>query len=170
MHLRARSAVLAATAFLAACSAPPARESASGAESTESTAGAATSHSGNAHQRAAGPTQRSVAVYLDSHEAEHDPCTLSQLRAPDGGDRRIAVRAGPGEQYSVIDSVPSGRQVAGCDHAEGWVGIIYPERPGEDGFFADCEGLSTPVDRRQRYEGPCRSGWVVASEHEVLAG
>lgn len=111
-----------------------------------------------------------VPVYLDSHGEEQDPCTLSEVRAVARAGARVPIHAGPGDGYAVVDSLTDGTRVIGCDQAKGWVGIVYPAKPSDDGPFAECEGTSSPVESRRPYRGACRSGWVRASAYGVLAG
>lgn len=79
------------------------------------------------------------------------------------GDNFLAVRAGPGSTYRKIDELHSGDGFYICDETDnGWVGIVY----GDDD---DCD-VSSPIDERMAYDGPCLSGWVYGRYVEVTAG
>ncbi len=68
---------------------------------------------------------------------------------------------------SRLDRLPVGREVWLCDTKAEWVGIVYPESAAGD--LGDC-GVASPVSVPQVYRGPCRSGWVLASRVQVVAG
>lgn len=79
------------------------------------------------------------------------------------GDSFLAVRAGPGSKYPMIDRLYNGNQVYFCDKHGEWIGIVYGE-PAKD-----C-GVSSPLPRRQPYQGPCQSGWAHRNWLVLIAG
>jgi hypothetical protein len=66
-----------------------------------------------------------------------------------------------------LDRLPAGREVWLCDTKAEWVGVVYPADAAGD--LGDC-GVASPVPVPQIYRGPCRSGWVLASRVQGLAG
>ena len=98
-------------------------------------------------------------------EADYDACGgLGEVRGLNpNGDGFLAVRAGPGTKYAVIDRLYNGDQVYFCDAHGKWIGIVYgqPEQ--------DCN-VSSPLPRQQPYEGPCQSGWAHQNWLVLIAG
>ncbi len=86
-------------------------------------------------------------VMLDV-DTDHGACSTG-FRVDDGG---AELRAGPGEDFPVIDLLSPGTVIAGCDYKEGWEGIV-------DGQDETC-GIGIAVSVRKPYTGPCRSGWI----------
>ncbi|WP_051547818.1 hypothetical protein [Lysobacter capsici] len=82
------------------------------------------------------------------------------------GDGFLAVRAGPGAAYAMLDKLGNGREVYLCDSADGdrWLAIVYPTTPG-----MKCE-VGAPIARKQVYRGPCKAGWVRSAWVVVMAG
>ncbi|GHA21240.1 hypothetical protein GCM10007989_15590 [Devosia pacifica] len=81
------------------------------------------------------------------------------------GDGFLSVRAGPGTHHGEVDRLSLGTGAFACDEATAddgtsWVGIVYGE---------EC-GVSSPIDGRHPYDGPCRSGWVHADYFVITAG
>lgn len=98
--------------------------------------------------------------------AEMDACSVGQVTGlKAGGDGFLAVRAGPGTTYRVVDKIGMGQLVYLCDSADegAWLAVVYST--DED----DCE-VTSPVPSRQPYRGHCRAGWVKAKWIEVVAG
>lgn len=79
------------------------------------------------------------------------------------GDNFLAVRTGPGSKYPMLDRLYNGNQVYVCDQYGEWIGIVYGEP------MQDC-GVSSPVPRRQPYQGPCQSGWAHRNWLVLIAG
>ena len=78
----------------------------------------------------------------------------------EGGDH-LSVRAGPGVDTPEVGTLRLGADVFLCDQKNGWHGIVYGE--------GRC-GVSSPVNPRMVYRGPCSSGWVPVDTVEVTAG
>jgi hypothetical protein len=84
------------------------------------------------------------------------------------GDNFLAVKAGPSLKAKRIDKLGPAAEVYPCDSsADGqWVGIVYD---GDGKWTARC-GVTSAVTPRQRYKGPCQSGWVSAKYLKLIAG
>jgi hypothetical protein len=84
------------------------------------------------------------------------------------GDNFLAVKAGPSLKAKRIDMLGPSAEVYPCDSsADGqWVGIVYD---GDGKWTARC-GVTSAVVPRQRYRGPCQSGWVSAKYLKLIAG
>lgn len=86
-------------------------------------------------------------VMLD-FDTDHGTCSTG-FQVNDGGAK---LHAGPSEEFPVVAILTAGIVVAGCDHRDGWEGII-------EGQDETCSvGISVP--ERIPYTGPCRSGWI----------
>lgn len=108
-----------------------------------------------------------VAVHVGGDE-HLDAClswAVPRLPAEATDPSSIEVREGPGEEFPVVDRLESGRTIIVCSEDGLWSGVVYP---GE-GTDADCE-VSSPIDERQPYKGPCKSGWIRSDALEVVAG
>ncbi|MET0248290.1 MAG: hypothetical protein ABW164_01025 [Sphingobium sp.] len=83
------------------------------------------------------------------------------------GTRGLAVRAAPFASAPVTVQLAEASRMHVCTRSidQKWLGIVVP---GE-GEAADC-GVSEPVDRKQPYDGPCRSGWVSSASVRLIAG
>ncbi|MDU8926940.1 SH3 domain-containing protein [Alisedimentitalea sp. MJ-SS2] len=81
-------------------------------------------------------------------DTEHGTCSIGfQVNA--GG---ATLRSGPGVEYPVIATLKAGHVVAGCNHQNGWEGVI-------DGQDESCS-IGIMVTSARPYEGTCKSGWV----------
>ena len=78
----------------------------------------------------------------------------------EGGDH-LSVKAGPGNDQREVGTLHMGADVFLCDQKDGWHGIVYG---------AGRCGVSSPVNTRVVYRGPCSSGWVPVDTIEVTAG
>ena len=79
------------------------------------------------------------------------------------GDGFLAVRAGPGSNYDMLDKVYSDQLLSVCDDRGKWLGVVYSHES------EDC-GVSTPWPRPAAYTGPCLSGWVYRTYVKDFAG
>ena len=79
------------------------------------------------------------------------------------GDNFLAVRGGPGLQFSRIDKLRNGDQVYLCTESNNWYGIVYT-KTGQN-----CK-VSTPWQKSLPYTGPCRSGWIHKRWIKLMAG
>jgi len=103
-----------------------------------------------------------VPVMISSGGEELDPCSLAQVRGLDSrGDGFLAVRNGPGGDYTQVDELYNGDKVWYCDEQGSWIGVVY----GGD----EC-GVASPVNPATPYSGNCRSGWVFKKFINVIAG
>lgn len=69
------------------------------------------------------------------------------------GDGFVAVRAGPGKHYKMVDQLINGDRVYICRSRENWLGVVY-SKAGRN-----CQ-ISSPVSKTQKYTGPCAWGWI----------
>lgn len=112
---------------------------------------------------------RAVPVEVGGSE-EWDACgALGEVRGLKAeGDGFLAVRAGPGADYAMLDQLGSGRQVYVCATRGRWISIVYAAvnvNVGEAG----C-GVSSSIAQARTYRGPCKSGWVHSAWIEIVAG
>lgn len=98
-------------------------------------------------------------------EAELDACGgVGEVRGLNPrGDGFLAVRAGPGGKFPMIDRLYNGNRVYFCDKRGDWIGIVYGD-PKQD-----C-GVASPLPKRQSYKGPCQSGWAYRKWLVLIAG
>jgi len=87
-------------------------------------------------------------------------------------DPELPVRERPDPYAREKDRLPSATLVWICDKGEGedgaeWQGIVYPK--GEFQELGDCK-VSARVAEPQPYNGPCRSGWVLARDLRLVLG
>ncbi len=101
-------------------------------------------------------------------EADYDACmALGEVTGLDpDGDNFLSVRTGPGTRYREKQRLGSAHKVIVCEERGAWLGIVYADRSGG---YGDC-GVFTPIEERQRYRGPCKSGWVFGRYVRMLAG
>lgn len=77
------------------------------------------------------------------------------------GSDHLSVRAAAGSDNPEVGTLRLGAEVFLCDQKNGWHGIVYGD--------GRC-GVSSPVNPRMVYRGPCSSGWVPVDAVEVTAG
>ncbi|WP_394540738.1 hypothetical protein PRJ39_09620 [Lysobacter enzymogenes] len=110
---------------------------------------------------------RAVPVQVGGSE-EWDACgstgRVRGLKAE--GDGFLAVRAGPGADYAMLDKLGNGRLVYLCGSRGRWTAVVYAP-PGAD---ASACGVSWAIAEVEVYRGPCESGWVNTAWIEVVAG
>ncbi|WP_150292156.1 hypothetical protein [Sphingobium estronivorans] len=82
------------------------------------------------------------------------------------GAKGLAVRAAPFADAKEIARMAEGDRAWVCTRSldQKWLGVVLAPEP-----MADC-GVSDPVDRKQAYDGPCRSGWVSSAAIRLIAG
>lgn len=99
-------------------------------------------------------------------EPELDACSaLGQVaNLLESGDGFLAVRQAPSVKAKRLDKLVNGQTLWICEEVENWFGIVY-DKSGK----LDC-GVSTPVNKRKPYSGPCRSGWVSKKFVTPIAG
>jgi hypothetical protein len=86
---------------------------------------------------------------------------------PDG-DNFLAVKAAPSLNSERLDQLGPGDEFYMCQSVQQgrWTGIVYSTGGG---LSARC-GVTSPVQRRRAYSGPCKSGWVYSKYVELVAG
>ncbi len=91
-------------------------------------------------------------------------------------DPDLPVRERPERYARQKDKLAPATLVWICEKCEGvgidgegedWQGIVYPT--GEFQELGDCR-VSSPVVSPRPYDGPCRSGWVRASDIRLVTG
>jgi hypothetical protein len=97
--------------------------------------------------------------------AEYDACMSSgAVKGLDPhGDGFLAVRAGPGSQYQMIDKLLEGQNVFVCDERGQWLGVVYTR--GNQ----DC-GVTSALNKPTPYPGPCLAGWIHRNFINITAG
>ncbi|MGV2496339.1 hypothetical protein [Pelagerythrobacter aerophilus] len=91
-----------------------------------------------------------------------------------GGIARIAtydeeepVRERPDPEAPESEKLPHKTLVWLCEASGEWQGIVYPS--GKFQELGDCR-VSSPVPEKRLYDGPCRHGWVIAENLELVVG
>lgn len=110
---------------------------------------------------------RAMPVEVGGSE-EWDACSsLGEVRGLKAdGDRFLAVRAGPGARYALLDRLGNGRRVYLCATRGPWTSVVYAEAGADGGA---C-GVGSVIAKARVYRGPCKSGWVHRGWIEVVAG
>ncbi|QWP74664.1 hypothetical protein J5226_13275 [Lysobacter sp. K5869] len=110
---------------------------------------------------------RAVPVEVGGSE-EWDACgSMGQVRGLKAdGDGFLAVRAGPGADYPMLDKLGNGRSVYLCGSRGRWTAVVYVDA----GADASVCGVSSAIAKARVYRGPCKSGWVNTAWIEVVAG
>ena len=105
-------------------------------------------------------------VRIATHEQPDLDACLSMARVVEAGGTGLAVRAAPDGAAAVTDEIAVGAVVFLCDASEDevWSGVVYPQTEDQD-----C-GLGSGVETPKPYDGPCKSGWVLAERVPVEAG
>ena len=89
------------------------------------------------------------------------------------GGNGLALRAAPFAEAKSVATLAEGARLHVCTRSidQKWLGVVVRPAPADgDGTPAvDC-GVSSPVDRKQAYEGPCASGWVASAYVRLVAG
>lgn len=102
------------------------------------------------------------------HDPEMDACpSVVRPKLPRGGrDGYLSLRVGPGTAWPETDRLTPGTLMFECESTNGWSAVIV--QPAKGG---DC-AIPSPTRAKplQRYEGPCRRGWVSKRFLETVAG
>ncbi|WP_088181710.1 hypothetical protein [Sphingobium sp. Z007] len=115
------------------------------------------------------PVARPVTIGEDGPRM--DACGgLGQVtRSGPGG---LPLRAAPFTDAKALARLAEGQRTWICARSldQKWLGLVVPpaRAPGAPAESVDC-GVTSPVDRKQPYAGPCASGWV-ASAYVRLIG
>ena len=119
------------------------------------------------------PAARPVTVGEDGPRM--DACgTLGQVTR--GGAGGLPLRAAPFADAKILSELAVGQRTYVCTRSldQKWLGVVVmPEISDPDPANAtqapDC-GVSSPVERKQPYDGPCASGWVSSAFVRLIAG
>jgi hypothetical protein len=119
----------------------------------------------------------SSAAYAKSEKMGREPSSIPERNVQVGGDANMDACGGygiviatttlfkmSGGQYA-FDKVEVNQKAFSCDfdEANGSVGIVFG-KPNQD-----CK-VSGPIEKKQEYKGPCKSGWIKKEFFELLAG
>ena len=89
------------------------------------------------------------------------------------GGNGLALRAAPFAEAKSVATLAEGARLHVCTRSidQKWLGVVVRPTPaeGDSAPPLDC-GVSSPVDRKQAYEGPCASGWVASAYVRLIAG
>jgi len=91
-------------------------------------------------------------------EKDYDACG-SAAEVFSSTMQKVMVYSAPNDNSGVIDEVSTGIYVSVCDFSGktpvgDWVGIVYKN---DDSLVCS---VRTPLERRQPYNGVCKSGWI----------
>ncbi|MCP1470157.1 hypothetical protein J3E64_001844 [Sphingobium sp. OAS761] len=117
------------------------------------------------------PVARPVTIGEDGPRL--DACgAMGQVTRP--GADGLALRAAPFADAEVMARLAEGDRAYVCTRSldQKWLGVVVRPAPAPDGDAqppVDC-GVSSPVDRKQPYGGPCASGWVSSVYIRLIAG
>jgi hypothetical protein len=116
------------------------------------------------------PSARPVTIGEDGPRL--DACGgLGQVSRSGAGG--LPLLAAPFADAKVIAQLPEGQRAYICTRSldQKWLGVVLAPPPVTDNSTdaADC-GVSSPVDRKQPYDGPCVSGWVASAYVRLIAG
>lgn len=98
---------------------------------------------------------------IEHADEDFDTCALGRVTGlKSDGDRFLAVRSGPGSDYTKLDELHNGEKVWLFDQKGKWIGVVYSVE----------EVSCSPVvkDRPVPHEG--KKGWVHGNWIEILAG
>lgn len=86
------------------------------------------------------------------------------------GANGLALRAAPFADARAMAQLADGARLHLCTRSldQRWIGVVVAPPVAADAPV-DC-GLSSPVDRKQPYAGPCSSGWVASAYVRLIAG
>lgn len=93
-----------------------------------------------------------------------DACAgIARIGSYDGEE---PVRERPDDEALESDNLPHQTLVWLCEADDEWQGIVYPS--GEFQELGDCR-VSKQVAESRPYDGPCRHGWVLAENLQLVA-
>jgi hypothetical protein len=111
-------------------------------------------------------SEAKVSVHYGGDE-NVDACTsLAQVdHLSIGPNGFLAVKDAPNIKARRTDKVFNGQKLWICDESKDgkWVGVVYPSNEKQD-----C-GVTSPVEKKKPYDGPCKSGWVSRKYVRLLA-
>lgn len=116
------------------------------------------------------PVARPVTIGEDGPRM--DACgTLGQVSR--AGPNGIGLHAAPFADAREMGRLMEGQRAYVCTRSldQKWLGVVVPpaSATGDVPPAADC-GVTSPVDRKQPYDGPCASGWVASAYVRLIAG
>ncbi len=98
---------------------------------------------------------------MEIADGDHDTCGYGVVRKLNPkGDNFLAVRAGPGTHFKMIDKLHSGDPVWLFDFNGDWIGIVY------GAARISC----SPVAKTKAYRGPGLTGWAHKKYIRLIAG
>lgn len=114
------------------------------------------------------PVARPVTIGEDGPRLDACGGLGQVVRAGQGG---LPLRAAPFSDAKALAQLTDGRKAWICSRSldQKWLGVVVQPEPVGREAPADC-GVSSPVDRRQPYAGPCPSGWVSSAYVRLIAG
>ncbi len=89
------------------------------------------------------------------------------------GAEGLAVRAAPFTEAKSVATLGEGARLHICTRSidQKWLGVVVAPMPAADNATeGPACGVSSPVERKQAYEGPCASGWVASAYVRLIAG
>lgn len=83
-----------------------------------------------------------------------------------GSDGFLAVKDSPNIKAKRIDKIFNGQTVWICESSKdgNWLGVVYDSTGKKE-----C-GVTSPIEKRVPYKGPCNSGWVSKKYVKILGG
>ena len=120
------------------------------------------------------------AVTIGEDGPSLDACGTNGQVAGRGHGRTLLLRAAPFTGAAARGELANGARLFICTRSvdQKWLGVVVAPPPelSPDGPpnavslpSVDC-GVSSPVESRRPYDGPCDSGWVTASFVRLIAG
>lgn len=91
-----------------------------------------------------------------------------QVHERAAADGPVPVRAAPFDQAHETGRLTRGSRFFICSRSldQRWMGVVYA--PG--GRADRACGVSSPVNGRRDYDGPCESGWVASAQVRMISG
>jgi len=83
------------------------------------------------------------------------------------GEISLPVHERPTSRSGILDRLAPRMLVWLCEAEGEWQGVVFPS--GEFQELGDCR-VGSPVAAPRAYDGPCRSGWVLGKNLELVAG
>ena len=106
----------------------------------------------------AGDLKEPVMIIADG---DLDTCGVGKVTGLNPkGDNFLAVRAGPGAKFKLLDKIHTDDLVWMFQDKGDWIGIVY----GSDDI--SC----SPVKADKPYDGPGKQGWVFKKYITLIAG
>ena len=115
------------------------------------------------------PSARPVTIGEDGPRL--DACGgLGQVSRSGAGG--LPLLAAPFADAKVIAQLPEGQRAYICTRSldQKWLGVVVQPAPAQEGEPAGDCGVSSPVDRKQPYDGPCVSGWLASPYMRLIGG